>query len=49
MKPLAEERSKLFDQEAERYDRYRPRYPDVVIDALLVNLPPPTGHLISPS
>jgi SAM-dependent methyltransferase len=35
MKPLAEERSKLFDQEAERYDRCRPRYPDVVIDALL--------------
>jgi hypothetical protein len=29
------ERSRLFDQEAERYDRCRPRYPDVVIDALL--------------
>jgi 2-polyprenyl-3-methyl-5-hydroxy-6-metoxy-1,4-benzoquinol methylase len=28
-------RSRLFDQEAERYDRCRPRYPDVVIDALL--------------
>jgi 2-polyprenyl-3-methyl-5-hydroxy-6-metoxy-1,4-benzoquinol methylase len=31
----AVERSRLFDQEAERYDRCRPRYPDVVIDALL--------------
>jgi SAM-dependent methyltransferase len=29
------ERSRLFDQEAERYDRCRPRYPDAVIDALL--------------
>ncbi len=29
------ERSRLFDLEAERYDRCRPRYPDVVIDALL--------------
>lgn len=29
------ERSKLFEQEAERYDRYRPRYPDAVIDSLL--------------
>lgn len=29
------ERSRLFDQEAERYDRSRPRYPDVVIDELL--------------
>jgi SAM-dependent methyltransferase len=29
------ERSRLFDQEAERYDRCPPRYPDVVIDALL--------------
>ena len=28
-------RSRLLDQEAERYDRCRPRYPDVVIDALL--------------
>jgi SAM-dependent methyltransferase len=28
-------RSRLFDQEAERYDRCRPRYPGVVIDALL--------------
>ena len=29
------ERSRLFDQEAERYDRCRPTYPDVVIDELL--------------
>jgi SAM-dependent methyltransferase len=29
------ERSRLFEQEAERYDRCRPRYPGVVIDALL--------------
>ena len=29
------ERSRLFDQQAERYDRCRPRYPDAVIDALL--------------
>jgi 2-polyprenyl-3-methyl-5-hydroxy-6-metoxy-1,4-benzoquinol methylase len=29
------ERSRLLDEEAERYDRCRPRYPDVVIDALL--------------
>jgi len=35
MKPLARERSKLFDREAERYDRYRPSYPDAVIDDLL--------------
>jgi 2-polyprenyl-3-methyl-5-hydroxy-6-metoxy-1,4-benzoquinol methylase len=28
-------RSRLFDNEAERYDRCRPRYPDVVIDAVL--------------
>ncbi len=35
MRPLAYERSKLFDQEAERYDRYRPSYPDAVIDELL--------------
>jgi hypothetical protein len=26
---LARERSKLFDQETERYDRCRPTYPDV--------------------
>jgi SAM-dependent methyltransferase len=41
MKPLARERSKLFDQEAERYDRHRPQYPDAVIDALLG--PEPSG------
>jgi SAM-dependent methyltransferase len=35
-------RSRLFDQEAERYDRWRPRYPDVVIDALLG--PEPLGR-----
>ena len=35
MRPLAHERSKLFDQEAERYDRWRPTYPDAVIDAVL--------------
>jgi SAM-dependent methyltransferase len=35
MRPLAYERSKLFDQEAERYDRSRPTYPDVLIDELL--------------
>jgi hypothetical protein len=29
------ERSRLFEQEAERYDRCRPRYPDVVIERLL--------------
>jgi SAM-dependent methyltransferase len=35
MTPLARERSKLFDEEAERYDRYRPTYPDALIDDLL--------------
>ncbi len=35
------QRSKLFEQEADRYDRCRPRYPDVVIDALLG--PEPAG------
>ena len=35
------ERSRLFEQEAERYDRCRPRYPDVVIDRLLG--PEPSG------
>ena len=35
------ERSRLFDHEAECYDRCRPRYPDVVIDALLG--PEPAG------
>jgi SAM-dependent methyltransferase len=35
MKPLARERSKLFDREAERYDRHRPTYPDALIDDVL--------------
>ena len=35
MRPLAYERSKLFDREAERYDRCRPTYPDALIDELL--------------
>ena len=35
MRPLAHERSMLFDREAERYDRCRPTYPDAVIDAVL--------------
>ncbi len=35
MRPLAQERSKLFDREAERYDRLRPTYPDAMIDDLL--------------
>lgn len=35
MRPLAYERSKLFDQEAERYDRCRPTYPDALFDELL--------------
>lgn len=35
MKPLARERSKLFDEEAERYDRCRPTYPDASIDDML--------------
>lgn len=39
MRRLAYERSKLFDQEAERYDRYRPSYPDPLIDALLEPAP----------
>src|SRR5437867_1114708 len=39
MRRLAQERSKLFDQEAERYDRCRPAYPRVVIDELLSSEP----------
>jgi SAM-dependent methyltransferase len=39
MRPLAQERSKLFDQEAECYDRCRPTYPDAVIDELLGPVP----------
>jgi SAM-dependent methyltransferase len=34
-RPLARERSRLFDQHAEAYDRFRPTYPDAVIDELL--------------
>jgi SAM-dependent methyltransferase len=34
-RPLAQERSRLFDQEAEAYDQFRPTYPDAVIDELL--------------
>ena len=35
------ERSRLFEQQAERYDRCRPSYPDAVIDAVLG--PRPSG------
>ena len=41
MRRLAEERSRLFDQQAERYDRCRPTYPRVVIDEILG--PEPAG------
>ena len=41
MRRLAEERSRLFDQEAERYDRCRPTYPRAVIDTMLG--PEPAG------
>jgi len=34
-RPLAQERSRLFGQQAEAYDRFRPSYPDAVIDELL--------------
>ena len=34
-RPLAQERSRLFDQQAEAYDRFRPTYPEAVIDELL--------------
>jgi SAM-dependent methyltransferase len=37
--PLARERSKLFDRQAEAYDRFRPTYPDPVIDELLGPVP----------
>lgn len=40
-RPLARERSRLFDQQAETYDRSRPTYPDAVIDQLLG--PAPAG------
>lgn len=35
MKQLARERARLFDGEAERYDRCRPAYPTAVIDQML--------------
>jgi SAM-dependent methyltransferase len=38
-RPLAQERSRLFGQQAEAYDRFRPRYPDAVIDELLGPVP----------
>jgi SAM-dependent methyltransferase len=38
-RPLAQERSRLFDQQAEAYDRFRPNYPDAVIDELLGPVP----------
>lgn len=38
-RPLAQERSRLFDQHAEAYDRFRPTYPDAVIDELLGSVP----------
>jgi SAM-dependent methyltransferase len=37
--PLARERSRLFEQQAEAYDRFRPAYPDAVIDELLGPVP----------
>ena len=40
-RPLALQRSRLFDQQAEAYDRFRPTYPDAVIDELLG--PAPAG------
>ena len=40
-RPLAQERSRLFDEQAERYDRCRPTYPDALIDELLG--PEPAG------
>jgi 2-polyprenyl-3-methyl-5-hydroxy-6-metoxy-1,4-benzoquinol methylase len=38
-RPPALQRSKLFDQQAEAYDRFRPTYPDTVIDELLGSVP----------
>ena len=38
-RPLAQERSRLFDQQAEAYERFRPAYPDAVIDELLGPVP----------
>jgi SAM-dependent methyltransferase len=40
-RPLAQERSRLFGQQAEAYDRFRPTYPDAVIDELVG--PTPAG------
>ena len=44
-RPLAQERSRLFDQQAEAYDRFRPTYPDAVIDELLGPAPAGLGVL----
>lgn len=38
-RPLARQRSKLFDQEAEAYDLFRPSYPDSAIEELLGPVP----------
>jgi SAM-dependent methyltransferase len=38
-RPLARERSRLFDEHAEAYDQFRPTYPDAVIDELLGPVP----------
>jgi SAM-dependent methyltransferase len=38
-RPLAQERSRLFGQHAEAYDRFRPSYPEAVIDELLGPVP----------
>lgn len=38
-RPLAQERSRLFDQQAEAYDRFRPTYPEAVFDELLGPVP----------
>ena len=38
-RPLAQERSRLFGQHAEAYDRFRPSYPDAVIDEMLGPVP----------
>jgi SAM-dependent methyltransferase len=38
-RPLAQERSRLFGQYAETYDRFRPTYPDALIDELLGPVP----------
>ena len=38
-RPLARQRSRLFDEHAEAYDLFRPAYPDAVIDELLGPVP----------